>query len=73
MEEKSMMKNQEQEGTKPSQPVLVPGAVIEIPVEGALGLLALGARGLMAWRQKRDEVLMQDEVLKQQKEQVSDE
>ena len=55
--------------TKPSRPVLVPGAVVEIPVEGALGLLALGARGIMAWRQKRDEVLK----LKQQKEQGEDE
>ena len=27
----------------------------EIPVEGSLGLLALGARGLTAWRRVRDE------------------
>ena len=27
----------------------------EIPVEGSLGLLALGAVGLHAWRKKRDE------------------
>lgn len=26
----------------------------EIPIEGSLGLLALGARGLLAWREKRD-------------------
>lgn len=27
----------------------------DIPVEGSLGLLALGAVGLKAWRKKRDE------------------
>jgi hypothetical protein len=32
---------------------LIPGKV-EIPVEGALGLLALGSKGLRAWRQVRD-------------------
>ena len=26
----------------------------EIPVEGSLGLLALGARGIVAWRKVRD-------------------
>lgn len=60
----------QQEGVAtPSRPVLEPGAVVDIPVEGALGLLALGARGIIAWRQKRDEVLK----LKQQKEQGEDE
>lgn len=63
------MKTQEEQAPNPSRPVLVPGTVIEIPVEGALGLLALGARGLMAWRQKRDEVLK----LKLQKEQDQNE
>ncbi len=29
---------------------LKPGDIIKIPVEGALGLLALGAVGLKAWR-----------------------
>jgi hypothetical protein len=33
------------------------GKPIEIPAEGSLGLLAVGYRGLMAWRQKRKEVL----------------
>lgn len=28
---------------------------IEIPSEGALGLLALGAVGIKAWRKKREE------------------
>ena len=34
--------------------------VIEIPVEGSLGLLALGARGIIAWREKRAEVAQQE-------------
>lgn len=29
---------------------------VEIPVEGSLGLLALGAVGLEAWRAKREQV-----------------
>ena len=29
--------------------------VFEVPVEGSLGLLALGAVGLIAWRKKREE------------------
>lgn len=33
-----------------------PGAEYEVPVEGSLALLALGARGLEAWRAKRAEV-----------------
>ncbi|MBW8051164.1 MAG: hypothetical protein FVQ77_12655 [Cytophagales bacterium] len=28
----------------------------EVPVEGSLGLLALGAKGLLAWREKREKV-----------------
>ncbi len=31
-----------------------PGAAYQIPVEGSLGLLALGAVGILAWRQVRD-------------------
>lgn len=30
--------------------------VVDIPVEGSLGLLALGAVGLEAWRAKREQV-----------------
>ncbi len=33
------------------------GNDFDIPEEGSLGLLALGAKGLMAWRQKRKAVL----------------
>ena len=32
------------------------GKQFEIPVQGSLGLLALGYRGLVAWRAKRDAV-----------------
>jgi hypothetical protein len=32
-----------------------------IPVEGSLGILAYGAKGLLAWRKKRDENKKQDE------------
>lgn len=31
------------------------GKVLKVPPEGALGLLALGHKGLMAWRQARKE------------------
>ncbi|MGL4597935.1 MAG: hypothetical protein ACRCYO_10415 [Bacteroidia bacterium] len=32
----------------------------EVPLEGSLGLLALGAKGLMQWRKKRAEWLAQN-------------
>lgn len=32
------------------------GNPIEVPVEGSIGLLALGYKGLMAWRMKRKEI-----------------
>lgn len=32
------------------------GKPIDIPVDGSLGLLALGYKGLMAWRAKRIQV-----------------
>lgn len=35
---------------------LAPGSTYEVPVEGSLALLALGARGIEAWREKRAEV-----------------
>jgi hypothetical protein len=43
------------------------GDTYEIPVEGSLGLFALGYRGLLAWRKKREEV--KSEILKKQAEQ----
>ena len=35
----------------------------EIPPEGSLGLLALGAAGITAWRKKRKESGMEDKLL----------
>ena len=35
------------------------GRRYEVPVEGSLALLALGARGLEAWRAKKAEVAQQ--------------
>jgi len=41
------------------------GDVFDVPEEGSLGLLALGARGIIAWRNKREEVkYMQQEKKK---------
>ena len=37
----------------PQPPALRPGDPYQIPPEGSLGLLALGARGLDAWRAVR--------------------
>jgi hypothetical protein len=37
-----------------------PGTRYEVPVEGSLALLALGARGLEAWRAKKAEVAQQN-------------
>jgi hypothetical protein len=34
----------------------VAGELCEIPAEGALGLLAYGAKGLLDWRKKRSQV-----------------
>ncbi len=31
------------------------GNPVDIPVEGSLGLLALGAAGLFAWRRKKEQ------------------
>lgn len=33
------------------------GEKFEVPAEGSLGLLALGAIGLIAWREKRKEIV----------------
>ena len=40
------------------------GKAYEIPVEGSLGLLALGYVGLMAWRAKKIEVAQQQQSKK---------
>jgi hypothetical protein len=36
-----------------------PGDNYEVPAEGSLALLALGAKGLIAWRKKRAAVMAQ--------------
>lgn len=33
------------------------GKKFEVPAEGSLGLLALGAVGLIAWREKKKEIV----------------
>lgn len=33
------------------------GKKYKVPIEGSLGLLAIGAVGLIAWREKKREVL----------------
>ena len=38
------------------------GRDFDIPEQGSLGLLALGAKGLIAWRQKRKAVLQAREL-----------
>ncbi len=43
-----------------SAPEPTPGTRYEVPVEGSLALLALGARGIEAWRAKRAEVARRD-------------
>ena len=35
--------------------------VVNIPVQGSLGLLALGHRGVIAWRKVRDEAKAKSE------------
>ncbi len=53
------MSQEKPQPTHTTQPQ--PGDVYEIPPEGSLGLLALGAVGLKLWRQKRDEHQKQQE------------
>lgn len=52
---------QDEQETIPAAPIFrtQDGEVFEVPEEGSLGLLALGYIGLMAWRQKRQEVMQQ--------------
>ena len=37
-----------------------PGDTYEIPVEGSLGLLATGYKGLLLWRKKKAEVALKN-------------
>ncbi|CAN5325699.1 hypothetical protein BH09BAC5_BH09BAC5_00700 [soil metagenome] len=39
------------------------GAEYAVPPEGSLGLLALGYRGLVAWRNKREEAKKRIEMI----------
>jgi hypothetical protein len=43
------------ENTKKIKPI--PGKAIEIPPEGALGIMALGYKGVQMWRKVRDEAM----------------
>lgn len=47
------------------QKVVNVNQVFEIPIEGSLGLLAYGARGIEAWRKKKQEVKAQQEKKKE--------
>jgi hypothetical protein len=53
-----MNKSPDSNSPNKNQKVLIGEGLKEyhIPVEGSLGLLALGAVGLKAWRQKRNSV-----------------
>ncbi|MEM9885041.1 MAG: hypothetical protein AAF849_04050 [Bacteroidota bacterium] len=55
------MKTQNHKNTTAEFPELniqtAEGVAFEIPLEGSLGLLALGDIGLMAWRKKKMEFL----------------
>ena len=46
------------------------GETFEVPVQGSLGLLALGDIGLLAWRQKKMQVFQ--EMQKQKSQQGED-
>lgn len=48
-----------------------PGDVYEVPAAGSLGLLALGAVGLKAWREKRDEAGVWPDVVQSVPEDAS--
>ena len=57
MMNKKKSRNKPSKNKTDSSPIIsVDGKPYEVPVEGSLGLLALGAVGLMAWRTKREEV-----------------
>lgn len=48
-----------------------PGDTYEVPVEGSLGLLALGHRGLEAWRKALDDAKKERTGKKNLKDQTS--
>lgn len=48
------------------------GQTFEIPPEGSLGLLALGAVALKPWRQKRIESGEEEELIKRVKQQTEE-
>ncbi|MFZ5554802.1 MAG: hypothetical protein ACOZCO_16960 [Bacteroidota bacterium] len=52
--------------SEPKNKNLKPGDVYEIPVEGSLGLLALGYRGVQAWRKVRNEAIKKEKEKKEQ-------
>lgn len=47
-------------------------AVFEIPVEGSLGLLALGAVAMKPWRQKRMETGYEEQLLERCRKQAAE-
>lgn len=50
------------------------GLSFEIPEGGSLGLLALGYRGLMLWRQKRNQLQEErSDDIKQQEKSINEE
>lgn len=49
---------------------MVPGAVFEIPPEGSLGMLAVGAVAVKPWRQKRIESGFEAELIERSKKQA---
>ena len=51
-----MKKNNENKKSQDVKIMIKDGKEIDIPVEGSLGLLALGAVGIRAWRRKQKEI-----------------
>ena len=56
-----MKKDTEKSGSKNTPLITHDGKPFEIPVEGSIGLLALGATGLMLWREKKKQAKEEDE------------
>ena len=51
---------------------LVAGAVFEVPAEGTLGMLALGAVTVKPWRQKRLETGFEEQLIERCKKQAEE-